>query len=189
MDLIDQLKIVNSDVAFENGLKKAGLSLDLRKLDANVRDNIRGKAKETMKRGLDGYIQGRLGLIFDTTSAKAGKILDYKKLLDGLGYEYKMVYVNISLEFAKQRNAERARKLPDAVVVSDHEKVQKNVEMFRRVFGKDFIEIKNDDTFQALQKKAASLYSSMMTWVSRFPSNKLATQWREIELLMKKSYK
>jgi len=183
------LKIVNSDVAFERGLKKAGLSLDLRTLDANVRDNIRGKAKETMKKGLDGYIQGRLGLIFDTTSAKASKILDYKKLLDGLGYEYKMVYVNTSLEFAKQRNAERARKLPDAVVVSDHEKVQKNVEMFRRVFGKDFIEIKNDDSFQALQKKASSLYSNMMTWVSKFPSNKLATQWREIELLMKKSYK
>lgn len=180
------LKVVNSDVAFERGLKKAGLSLDLRTLDANVRDTIRGKAKKTMAKGLDGYIQGRLGLIFDTTSAKAGKILDYKKLLDNLGYEYKMVYVNTSLEFAQQRNAERARKLPPEVVISDHEKVQQNVNMFKRVFGKDFIEIKNDDTFEALQKKAASLYSGMMSWVSKFPGNKLATQWREMELLAKK---
>jgi len=179
------LKLVNSDNAFERGLKKAGLSLDLRTLDANVRDKIRDRAKQTTLAGLEGYIQGRLGLIFDTTSAKASKILDYKKMLDDLGYEYKMVYVNTSLEFAQQRNAERARKLPEVVVKSDHEKVQQNVEMFRRIFGNDFIEIKNDDTFQALQKKAASLYSGMMTWVSRFPNNKLATQWREIELLKK----
>ena len=40
------LKLVNTDRAFENGLKKAGVSLDLRKLDAVVRDPIRAKAKK-----------------------------------------------------------------------------------------------------------------------------------------------
>ena len=63
------LKLVNTDSAFEAGLKKAGLSLDLRKIDSNVRDGIRAKAKKITGNAMDRYIEGRLGLIFDTTSA------------------------------------------------------------------------------------------------------------------------
>ena len=39
------LKKVNSDRAFEIGLKKAGLSLDLRKTPEPVKEPIRGKQK------------------------------------------------------------------------------------------------------------------------------------------------
>ena len=104
------LKLVNSDKAFENGLKKAGLSLDLRKLPADVRDPIRDKAKKITGNQLDRYIGGRLGLVFDTTSAKLSKIQTYKKMLDSLGYEYKMVYVRTSLDNAQKRNELRPRK-------------------------------------------------------------------------------
>ena len=99
------LKMVNTDRAFENGLKKAGLSLDLRGADFSKIDPIRAKAKKITAKGLDRYIEGRLGLIFDTTSAKSGKIKDYKKMLDKLGYEYKMIFVNASLENAQKRDA------------------------------------------------------------------------------------
>ena len=40
------MKIVNSDIAFEKKLKDAGLSTDLRELDPEVRDEVRGRAKE-----------------------------------------------------------------------------------------------------------------------------------------------
>ena len=40
------LKMVNTDKAFENGLKKAGLSLDLRGADFDKVDPIRAKSKE-----------------------------------------------------------------------------------------------------------------------------------------------
>ena len=73
---------------------------------------------------------GRLGMIFDTTGAKASKIKNYKKLLDNAGYEYKMIFVNTSLEFAQARNDERARKLPKEVVTSDWNASQKNVNEF-----------------------------------------------------------
>ena len=55
------------------------------------------------------------------------------------------------------------------------------------MFKKDFVEISNDDDVKSLEKKADSLYSKLLTWTSKFPSNKLAMQWRERELLMKKS--
>jgi len=180
------LKLVNTDKAFEVGLKKAGMTLDLRGADFSKVDPIRAKAKQITGKNMDNYIEGRLGLIFDTTAAKKEKIVTYKNMLDALGYEYKMVYVNTSLEFAQERNAERARKLPPEIVQSDWNAAQKNANDFKRLFGKDFVEIKNDDTKKALEQKSSALYGKMLTWTSKFPSNKLASKWREIELLNKK---
>ena len=181
------LKLVNTDAAFENGLKKAGLSLDLRTIDAKLRDPIRARAKEITKKGMDLYIDSRLGMIFDTTSAKSSKIKDYKKLLDALGYEYKMIYVKTSLQNAQKRNEKRARKLPAEIVKSDWQAAEKNAQMFKRMFGRDFIEITNDDTIEVLDKKADALYGKMLTWTSVFPKNSLAGEWKEYELLKKNS--
>tara|TARA_Y100001937_G_scaffold27355_1_gene39289 strand:- start:3942 stop:5186 length:1245 start_codon:yes stop_codon:yes gene_type:complete len=180
------LKMVNTDKAFENGLKKAGLSLDLRKLDAVVRDPIRAKAKNITKKNLDNYIGGRLGLIFDTTSAKDSKIKQYKKMLDALGYEYKMVYVNASLDNAQKRNKARARKLPPEIVKNDWDAAQKNVKSYRGIFGRDFVEIRNDDDLKSLQAKTQKLFGKLMSWSSAFPGNKLATSWKQAELQSKK---
>ena len=176
------LKLVNTDSAFESGLKKAGLSLDLRKIDPQVRDGIRAKAKKITGKNLDAYINGRLGLIFDTTSAKSGKISNYKKMLDQAGYDYKMIFVNTSLEFAQARNDERARKLPKEVVEKDWNASQKNVDGFRKLFGRNFVEIVNDDDHAALKKKVNALYGKMMGWSSSFPSNKKALAWKQAEL-------
>ena len=180
------LKLINTDSAFESELKKAGHSLDLRTMDADIRDPIRKKAKRMTGKGLDMYIQGRLGLIFDTTSAKASKIKAYKRSLDYLGYESKMIYVRTSLANAQARNAERARKLPEKIVQKDWENAQKNATYFKGMFGADFVEVLNDDTYADLKKKASQLYSKMLGWTTQFPNNKSALIWKQRELLMKK---
>lgn len=180
------LKMVNTDRAFERGLKKAGMSLDLRGADFTKVDPIRAKAKKITAKNLDAYLDGRLGLIFDTTSADASKIKKYKEMLDNIGYEYKMVFVNTSLENAQKRNELRARKLPPQIVQNDWEAVQDNASLLKRIFGKNFIEVKNDDDVSSFEKKADSLYGKMLSWSSRFPSNKKAMKWRESELIAKK---
>jgi predicted kinase len=180
------LKMVNTDRAFERGLKKAGMSLDLRGADFTKVDPIRAKAKKITAKNLDAYLDGRLGLIFDTTSADASKIKKYKEMLDNIGYEYKMVFVNTSLENAQKRNELRARKLPPQIVQNDWEAVQDNASLLKRIFGKNFIEVKNDDDVSSFEKKADRLYGKMLSWSSRFPSNKKAMKWRESELIAKK---
>jgi len=180
------LKLVNTDSAFEAGLKKAGHSLDLRTMDADIRDPIRKKAKRMTGKSLDHYILGRLGLIFDTTSAKSSKIKAYKHNLDQLGYESKMIYVRTSLANAQARNQERARKLPEKIVQKDWEDAQKNANYFKGMFGADFVEILNDDTFVSLKKKASALYSRMLGWSTKFPANKKALIWKQRELMQKK---
>ena len=181
------LRLVNTDRAFENGLKKAGLTLDLRGKSDDEYSGIRDKAKKITGMQMDRYIEGRLGMIFDTTAANKSKIVKYKDMLDAIGYEYKMVFVNASLENALARNQMRPRKLRDDIVKNDWDKAQQNMREFSKLFGKDFIEIRNDDDMKTLDKKALSLYRKMLSWTSRFPSNKIANKWRETELLKKKS--
>jgi|TARA_B110000444_G_scaffold2863_1_gene2564 predicted kinase len=181
------LKLINTDQAFEKGLKKAGLSLDLRGADMDKIDPIRAKAKATTKIGMDMYMNGRLGLIFDTTSANDSKIKDYKKQLDAIGYESKMVYVQTSLKNAQDRNANRPRKVPPKIVASDWNKSNANAIKLQKMFGKDFIKIENDDTLDALKKKTTKLYSQLMTWTSKFPKNNRANTWKDNELAKKKT--
>ena len=103
---------------------------------------------------MDNYIGGRLGMIFDTTSSDANKIKKYKKLLDAIGYESKMVYVNTSLDNAQKRNESRPRKLPPEIV-QRLGKSTKESATFRSIFKKDFLEVVNDDDL--LMKKAKKL--------------------------------
>ena len=182
------LKLVNTDKSFENGLKKAGQTLDLKLVPADVRDPIRKKAKRQTTRMLDRYIDGRLGLIFDTTSANAGKIKAYLNMLNHLGYESKMIYVSTSLDNAKKRNNMRPRKLPDAIVEKDWNNSQKNIAIMKKMFGKDFVQVTNDDDLSSLQKKTNSLFSKLMTWSTSFPNNKRSSLWKQRQILTKKNY-
>ena len=181
------LKMVNSDRHFENGLKKAGLGLDLRTLDPADYDPIRKKAKTLVGKELDMYIQGRLGLIFDTTSANLQKIKTYKKHLDNLGYEYKIIFVNTNLENAQKRNELRARKLAPEIVKSDWESVQKNMKTLQSLFKRDFIEVTNNDDVASFEQKAERLYGRLLTWSGSFPSNKKALAWKQAQLDAKRS--
>ena len=184
------LKTINSDTHFERYMKDANMSMKMTKTGSGAenpeRDKLRSKAKVTAHRQMDMHVPNRLGLIFDTTSAKASKIQGYKKALDALGYEYKMVFVKTSLQLAQRLNSMRARTLPPKILQMEHEQVAKNAAVFKRMFKDDFIEINNDDTVQSLQKKSNALYGRMMSWVGKFPTNKKALAWKEQELTRKK---
>jgi predicted kinase len=179
------LKLVNTDKAFENGLKKAGLTLDLRGADFDKIDPIRAKAKKITTKNMDDYIMGRLGMIFDTTSANLTKVKKYVEMLERIGYEYKMIFVNASLENAQKRNEMRARKLPKEIVQKDWETAQKNMNDLKKIFGRNFVEVKNDDDLASLEKKANSLYAKLMGWTTSFPKNKIAMKWKSYELKMR----
>jgi len=97
-----------------------------------------------------------------------------------------MVFVMTSLENAQKRNDMRARKLPPEIVKSDWDKAMAAANEYKKLFGRDFYEIKNDDTVQALDKKAGALYSKLMTWTTSYPKNKLALKWKERMLARKK---
>jgi predicted kinase len=115
------LKIVNSDSAFENSLKKNGISpkeLGMIDKDSDLWDSIAGEdnpnsirnqAKKITKQQQAFYEAGRLGMIIDGTGDEVTKIKGKMKHAQDLGYDCYMVFVNTSLEVAQARNKKRDR--------------------------------------------------------------------------------
>jgi predicted kinase len=184
------LKMINSDTHFERLMKDANMSMKMTQTGSGTvnpeRDALRSKGKAIANKQLSIHAPARLGLIFDTTSAKASKIQNYKKELDKLGYEYKMIFVKTSLELAQRLNSMRARTLPPEILIAEHEMVAKNAAGFKRLFGKDFIEILNDDSVKSLEAKSSKLYGQMLGWTAKFPTNKVALDWKQQELTKRK---
>ena len=184
------MRVVNSDDVFEQLIKKAGLSLDMRTMEPKTRDEIRGRAKEItksrmgdIKTGEGGYIGGRIGLIIDGTGKNYDKIETQMRGLQKLGYESHMIFVNTSLDVALERNEKRPRKLPENIVVQSWNNVQKNIGKFSQLFKNKFVIVDNnkadEDVITGVFKRVRSLANKKVT-------NGIAKAWIAKELEMKK---
>ena len=131
------LKIINSDDAFERILKKEGLSLKMPGPETIEKDwNVpRAKAKRVTAAKKGHAIEGRLGIIIDGTGHEYGKIAKQAAILNQIGYETSMVFVNTSLEVALHRNEQRARSVKPNIVKKSWQDVQNNMGKFQQYFG------------------------------------------------------
>ena len=177
------LKLVNSDDAFENLLRKAGLSLKMPSSEEEPRDVVRGRAKEITAKKKANYLEGRLGLIIDGTGREAEKILFQKRQLEELGYDTYMIFVNTSLDVALQRNADRPRSVPESIVTKSWKAVQSNIGKFNNMFRKGFIIVDNNDAgeevFDEVWKRIRGLLRKKVT-------NTRAQNWISMELAKKR---
>jgi len=144
------LKVINSDNAFTKLLGKEKMSLkfaDHTPKEIEKRDKIRSRSKSIAGMQLSMALEGRLGLIIDSTARDVEKIQQEEKNIRNLGYDIHMVFVNTSLEVALERNQRRPRKLPDAIVINSHKQIQKNMGRLQRIFGsRNFIVVDNNET-------------------------------------------
>ena len=129
------LRMINSDSAFENALRKNGLSLKMPEDEAEARDILRARAKGTTDKTMDLSIKGRLGMVIDGTGRDYDKIANQKALLQQLGYDCYMIFVNTSLEVALERNKKRERSVPEYITRKSHAIVQSNIGKFQNLFG------------------------------------------------------
>ncbi len=129
------LKSINSDNAFERALKKNGLSLKMPEDEAEARDILRARAKGQTDTQLDMSLKGRLGLVIDGTGRDYDKIKNQKSILDQLGYDCYMIFVNTSLDVALERNKKRERSVPEYITRKSHAIVQANIGKFQNTFG------------------------------------------------------
>ena len=110
------LRVVNSDDIYEYMMKKAGMELDPETIFSPAGQATRERAKAITKRKQSSHIDGRLGLIIDGTGKDVAKYAKTKKMLEDLGYDTMMLFVNTSLDIAQERNLMRPRKLDPTVV-------------------------------------------------------------------------
>ena len=181
------LKVINSDNAFSRALEKEKMSLNMATQDAKEiarRDEIRAKAKARTGTQLKLALEGRLGLILDSTARDVSRIEQEANTMKHIGYDVHMVFVNTSLEVALKRNQMRARKLPDAVVISSHKQIQQNIGKLQNLFGtSNFIVVDNNKPAEDVNPK---VYKAIRRMVTRKPTSNQAIRWIKRELQKRK---
>jgi predicted kinase len=177
------LRVINSDSAFENALKKNNLSLKMPDSETETRNMLRARAKATIGKVLDLSIAGRLGMVVDGTGRDYGKISSQVRMLKELGYDCYMVFVNTSLNVALERNKQRERTVPAYATTKSWEQVQSNMGKFQNLFGlSNFIVVDNN----ANERELATITINKMNKVirgllSRSISSYTAKRWMATE--------
>ena len=178
------LKMVNSDVRFEMYLKKAGLSLKMPDSEAAQRDPLRARAKQITGDQMDRYIRGRLGLVIDATGRDYDVINRQRSMLQMLGYDSYMIFVNTSLEVALERNRIRTRSVPEDITRKSWQTVQNNIGKFQNLFGRsNMIVVDNND---AKENELLKVYKEVRRLISVPVRNYVAKKWIENELQLKR---
>jgi len=184
------LKVVNSDAAFERGLKQANLSLKMPDEEEYFRNIIRQRAKTTASNILDTYVQGRLGLVIDATGRDLPLVQRQVGMLRNIGYDCYMVFVNTSLDVALERNKKRPRSIPEYIVKKSWDGVQANIGAFQRVFSPNKMLIVDNN------RSEKELVSMVLSQASKFirsrlrtkPENGIALSWIKKELELKRKW-
>jgi len=182
------LRQINSDSAFENALRKNGLSLKMPEDEAEARDILRARAKGTTDKTMDLSIKGRLGMVIDGTGRDYDKIANQKAILQQLGYDCYMIFVNTSLDVALERNRTRSRSIPEYIVQKSWKGVQANMGAFQKVFGHSKMLIVDNN------KDDKELVTQTLNTASRFirsrlrskPETQIAMSWIKRELEAKR---
>ena len=177
------LKVINSDNAFASKLKKEKMSLDFaahNEKEIIKRDKIRSQSKRVAGMQLSMALEGRLGIIIDSTARDVEKIQQEAQNLRSIGYDIHMVYVNTSLDVALERNRSRPRKLPDAIIINSHKQIQKNMGKLQRIFGvRNFVVIDNNEVAQDVNP---TVHKRIRGMINRAPTSYQAVKWIHREL-------
>lgn len=188
------LKVINSDTAFEAQLKKNGINpKDLGRIEkeepelwkkiTEVPNGIRDGAKQITKAQRDFYEAGRLGLIIDGTGDDFAKIKKQKQHAESLGYDCMMVFVNTSLEVAKERNRGRDRTLSDELVTSIWKDCQENMGKFQTLFGAKDYRIIDNTTYGP---PPSAVQKAVNEFMRRPVYNPIGKKWIETARMLKK---
>ena len=181
------LKVIDSDNAFVSKLRREKLTLDFathNEKEIIARDKIRAKSKQVAGMQLSMALEGRLGLIIDSTARDVEKISAQAANLRTIGYDIHMVFVNTSLEVALERNKSRPRVLPDAIVINSHKQIQKNMGRLQRIFGStNFVVVDNNDVAEDVNPMVHKRIRGM---ISKAPTSYQAVRWIHRELEKKK---
>lgn len=169
-------KLINSDDAFEKGLKKAGLTMNPEDIFSVQGQEVRAKAKALTGKKMNMALRGRNGIVIDGTGKDYAKIKKQVDMLRNIGYAVHMIFVNTDLETALDRNQSRPRSLPDAEVEKMWKNVQKNIGKFQGLFRNRLIIVDNSKGAD-IETATLEAYKDIMAWSKRPPENAIAIKW------------
>jgi adenylate kinase family enzyme len=148
------LKVLNIDDDFIANLKASGVSLDLKKADAEGRSKAAvamQQAQKSYQQKLAKDIEDRENIVIDGTAASFKKTEQLKNTLEDAGYDVFMVYVYSSLEKSLSKNQDRFersggedRSIMPQLVLQTWANVTKNFIPYLNLFGNNFVATTKD---------------------------------------------
>ena len=188
------LKSINSDSAFEKGLRDNGIDpKDLARIEKEEPElwdkitatpgGIRDRAKQLTAKQKQFYEAGRLGMIIDGTGHVYSKIAKNKKYAEDLGYDTYMIFVNTSLEVAQERNKKRDRVLPDDLLEKSWKDVQNNLGKFQNLFGGNF-RIVDNTVYKPISNQVQKAVNS---FIRKKVYNPIGKKWIETARALKRN--
>ena len=203
------LKSVNSDREFMMLLNNYGFDptvlakyeKEIPDLFAHLSDpqskggsGMREFAQALSKQRMMHYMDGKLGMVIDSTGSNFQKVKGQKKLLEKNGYDCYMVFVMTELKTALKRNTMRAekgeRELPEKIVKKSWTEARKNLGGLKSLFRGNFKRVDNDKHLEP--KEAIHFFSKLVKnyaskWVNEPIKNPIGKQWVKDQLRLKKA--
>lgn len=180
------LKVVNSDDAFEQAMKKAGMTMKPDDIFSVKGQDIRGRAKALTGKRQAMFITGRLGLVIDGTGKDFNKVKKQVKSMKDLGYDVAMIFVNTDLETAIKRDKTRERTLGEVEVTKYWKEVQRNIGAFQTMFGKKNMLIVDNSDGKDFKVETLRAYRDVKKFLDKEPDNAKAKAWIKQEREKKK---
>jgi len=148
------LGVMNIDDFFIKNLRDAGISLDLKKADAEGRSGA-AKAMQAAQKEYQQVLAQEIGagknIVIDGTAASYKKTEQLKNTLEAAGYDVMMVFVYSSLEKSLSKNEDRFersggedRSLMPSIVMQTWANVTKNFIPYLNLFGQNFVATTKD---------------------------------------------
>jgi len=105
---------------------------------------IGDKVRQLNNKQLVLYLNSMLPLAIDGTSGSVSAMLRRRGLLESIGYDTAMVFVNTDLETAIKRVQARDRKVPEEFIRESFKQLSENKKFYRSRFN-TFIEVDNNE--------------------------------------------
>jgi predicted kinase len=138
---------INSDDTYEEMLKASGIGLkqkDFTPDQLSQAAKLQAQARKITQDKLDKSIEEKNNIVIDGTGAASNPILKKKQQLEDLGYETLMLMIYVSPLVSLERNKNRDRSLMPSIILRTWRDVNKNIEIYRQIFGDKFILLNNN---------------------------------------------
>ena len=152
-------RFVNTDKSFEFLSKRANV------LPTAAMWELFGKQSMTINAAmLYQYLNSMLPLFIDGTSANPSSTMRRIGLLDSIGYDAMMVWVDVDLETALHRAQQRKREVMPEFIKQVYNNAKKNKMFYQQRFGSNFVVVDNNATnFDAMENKTYSIANQFFT--------------------------
>jgi len=175
-------RVVNSDDAFENAMKKAGMEMNPDNIFSVKGQELRGKATKLTAAKQEMYLKGRLGIVIDGTGKDSDKIKQQRAKLEKMGYDTAIIVVNTNLETAVDRDAQRQRSIGKKMLTPMWQAVQDNIGTYQQMFGQENTFIVDNSEGKDFKKETMASYKGIGAWSKKPVKDSRAKKWIKSEL-------